>query len=82
MGRAAPVLYLHTPENDEVAGDAGLGFEKDEAELAALLERVAAMPEEERKALGARALASARARYDWEVITSQYEKLFQDLVGK
>ncbi len=82
MGRGAPTLYLKTPENEEVAGDCGLGFQKDEAELAALLERVAAMPDDERKAWGERALASARARYDWEVITSEYEKLFQDLVGK
>lgn len=82
MGRGAPTLYLQTPENEEVAGDCGLGFRKDEAELAALLERVASMPESERAKLGEQALASARARYDWDVITTQYERLFQDLIGK
>ena len=82
MGRGAPTLYLRTPENEEVAGDCGLGFDKDEVELAALFERVAAMSPDELKALGERALQSARARYDWEIVTSQYEELFQDLVGK
>ncbi|MBI1355267.1 MAG: DUF1972 domain-containing protein [Acidobacteria bacterium] len=81
MGRGAPTLYLRTPENEEVAGDCGLGFHKDEAELAALLERVAAMSLEDRAAWGAKALASARARYDWEAITTQYEELFRELAG-
>jgi len=82
MGRGAPTLYLGTPENEEVAGDCGLRFKKDEAQLAALLERVAAMPAEERRAWGDRALASARARYDWDVITAEYKRLFHDLVGQ
>ncbi len=82
MGRGAPTLYLRTPENAEVAGDCGLGFEKNEADLAALLERVGGMAPAELQALGERALQSARARYDWDVITSQYEKLFQDLAGR
>ena len=37
MGRGALVLYRNTPENAEVAGDAGIPFEP--AELAAKLRR-------------------------------------------
>ena len=41
MGRGALVLYRNTPENAEVAGDAGIPF--DFAELAAKIELVLAM---------------------------------------
>ena len=43
MGRGALVLYRDTPENIEVAGDAGIPF--DFAGLAGVIERVLAMPE-------------------------------------
>jgi glycosyltransferase involved in cell wall biosynthesis len=81
MGRGAPVLYLRTPENEEVAAEAGIGYEKDEGDLAAVLERVCAMSETERRARGERARAEAGARYDWERVADQYESLFRSLLA-
>ena len=52
MGRGALVLYRDTPENAEVAGDAGIPF--DFAGLAGVIERVLAMPEAQRDELRAR----------------------------
>ena len=82
MGRAAPVLYLRTPENDEVAGDAGLGYGKDEAALTAALEQVCGMSDAERRRRGLEGQSVARARYDWERVTDQYEALFQELTQR
>jgi glycosyltransferase involved in cell wall biosynthesis len=77
MGRGALVLYRDTPENVEVAGDAGLRF--DFAELPATLERVLKMPESEREDLRRRATERTRARYSWDAVTDQYERLFKQL---
>ncbi len=78
MGRGALVIYRNTVENAEACGDAGLPFET-ENELTARLEQVLAMPAGERAAYSAKALARVRERYDWEVITTQYEQLFRRL---
>src|SRR5262249_38627133 len=48
MGRGALVLYRNTPENKEVAADAGIPFEP--AELAAKLRMVLQMSEAQREA--------------------------------
>ena len=73
MGRGALVLYLNTPENTEVAGDAGIPFEARElpGKLAALLE----MPPPERAEWGRRAMARVTERYSWDAVTLQYEAL-------
>jgi glycosyltransferase involved in cell wall biosynthesis len=73
MGRGALVLYLNTPENAEVAGDAGIPFEADQ--LAAKLAALAEMPSEERAAWGRRAMARVAERYSWDAVTTQYETL-------
>jgi glycosyltransferase involved in cell wall biosynthesis len=78
MGRGNLVLYLDTAENREVCGDAGLAY-SDEAGLAARIREAIGMSEPARQALRARAAALARARYDWEVVTTQYEALLTDL---
>jgi glycosyltransferase involved in cell wall biosynthesis len=78
MGRGALVLYLDTVENREVCGDAGLPYQ-DEAGLTARIEEVLHMPEPERAAWRARAVARVQERYDWEVITTQYENMLQEL---
>ena len=52
MGRGALVLYRDTPENAEVAGDAGIPFGDD---LAAKIEQALAMSEADREALRQRA---------------------------
>ena len=82
MGRGSPVLYLDTPENREVAGEVGVAFSKDEAELAGALESIARMPREERQSMGRSALEWVRRRYDWEAVTDRYEALFYSLAGR
>lgn len=75
MGRGRCVLYLDTPENAEVAGEAGIPFESSQASLAAAIERVAALPAEERRRRGQLALERVRSCYDWEAVTDRYEQL-------
>ena len=79
MGRGALVLYLDTPENAEVCGDAGLPY-RDEGELTARMRQALAMSDFDRAQYGARALERVRQRYDWEVVTARYETLLRSLV--
>lgn len=75
------VLVFATPENEEVAGGASLSF-RDPAELAELMTRVAEAPfAPELDELRAAALARAVDRYSWDAVASQYESLFERLVG-
>ena len=75
------VLYLDTVENREVAGDAAIAFAKSAEDLAgkirALLQDAAMRADFER-----RAVERVRQRYRWEDVTAEYERLFQDLLGK
>ncbi len=73
MGRGALVLYRNTPENAEVAGDAGIPF--DGPDLARKLEAVLNMPEDSRAKLRMRAMERARERYSWDAVTTAYERL-------
>jgi glycosyltransferase involved in cell wall biosynthesis len=73
MGRGALVLYLNTPENAEVAGDAGIPFEA--GELGENLELVLKMPEAERAEWGRRAMERVSQHYSWDAVTDQYESL-------
>jgi glycosyltransferase involved in cell wall biosynthesis len=77
MGRGALVLYRNTPENAEVAGDAGIPFEPDE--LAAKLKLALTMSEFDRQVLRRKALDRVRARYSWDAVTTAYEKLLTGL---
>ena len=77
MGRGAVTLYLNTPENAEVAGDAGIAFEA--GELSAKLEQVLGMREDERRRLGERAMARVAERYSWDAVTDAYERLLLSL---
>ena len=77
MGRGALVLYRNTPENDEVAGGAGIPFEPDE--LASKIELTLAMPEEHRDLLRRKAMERVRERYSWDAVTDQYERLLKAL---
>ena len=78
MGRGALVLYLDTTENAEVCGDAGLPY-RGEAGLTACIRQVLEMSEFDRNLYRARALQRVRERYDWEVVSLQYETLLQSL---
>jgi glycosyltransferase involved in cell wall biosynthesis len=77
MGRGALTLYLDTPENAEVAGDAGLPFQRDT--LIRVLERTLAMSEAEREAYRAKARQRVCTRYSWDAVTDAYEKLLTGL---
>jgi glycosyltransferase involved in cell wall biosynthesis len=79
MGRGALVLYRNTPENAEVAGDAGVPFEP--AELVRKLAEAAGMGEAERAAFGARAMQRVRERYSWDAVTDKYEGLLRGMKG-
>jgi glycosyltransferase involved in cell wall biosynthesis len=74
MGRGNLVLYLETPENAEVCGDSGLPY-RDEAGLTARIMEALHMSEPDCHRLRARAAQRARERYDWSVVTKQYEDL-------
>lgn len=78
MGRGCLVLYLDTAENREVAGNSGLPY-SDAQGLTSRLREVINMTEVERNMYRARAVQRVRERYDWEVVTSQYEHLLSGL---
>jgi len=79
MGRGALVLYLATPENDEVAGGAALPFEH--ATLAESIRAVLAMTDAERAVWQRRAARRVEARYSWDAVTRDYESLLRKLAG-
>lgn len=77
MGRGSLVLYLNTPENAEVAGDAGIPFEAHE--LAEKIRLALDLSAAERERYRQKAVERVRLRYDWERITDAYEQLFAAL---
>jgi glycosyltransferase involved in cell wall biosynthesis len=77
MGRGALVLYRNTPENAEVAGNAGIPFEPDT--LIAKIRLVLDMSEAERERFRHRAAERVRERYSWDAVTSAYEDLLQNV---
>ncbi len=79
MGRAAPVLYLKTPENEEVAGAAGIGYSKDATALVEAIERIGALGPAEHAEMGRRGQTIARERYDWGTVTEKYEEMLRSL---
>ncbi len=78
MGRGALVLYLDTDENREVAGGVGVAFES--FNLAEKIEDVLAMSDEQLAALRHAAVERVRERYSWDVVTQQYEQLFESML--
>ena len=79
MGRGALVLYLRTPESDEVCGDAAVPFEPQADDLAAKLKWAVNLSAEERAHWGARAMERIRHLYSWDTVTNSYEALFRRL---
>ncbi|HEY6392785.1 MAG TPA: glycosyl transferase family 1, partial [Bryobacteraceae bacterium] len=79
MGRGALVLFLNTPENAEVAGDAGIPFEA--GELGEKLEKVLAMSADDCADWGRRAAERVAKSYSWDAVTDQYERLFLKTMG-
>jgi glycosyltransferase involved in cell wall biosynthesis len=80
MGRGALILYLNTPENSEVAGGAGIPFEREN--LTARLEDALDFSDPEREQWIGRAVARVRERYGWDAVTDAYEKLMLSISGK
>jgi glycosyltransferase involved in cell wall biosynthesis len=78
MARGALVLFLDTPENREVCGDAGLPY-ANQAGLTARMTEALGMSAAERAEYKKRALQRVRERYDWDAVTAQYEKLLTGL---
>ena len=82
MGRGCAVLYLDTPENREVAGRAGLSFGSRPGQLAARIEELEEAGPERAEALGREAAREAAARYSWEAVADEYERLLAALVSR
>jgi len=80
MGRGALVLYRNTPENAEVAGDAGIPFEPDELE--SKLNLVLTLSESACDQYRTRAMERVRQRYSWDAVTDAYEQLLGRLGGR
>jgi glycosyltransferase involved in cell wall biosynthesis len=79
MGRGALVLYLDTPENREVAGGAGIPFER--GALVAKLREALEMSEAEQSNYRMRARERVREQYSWDSVTSAYEQLLRGILG-
>src|SRR5579872_366565 len=78
MGRGALVLYRDTPENAEVAGNAGIAFGPDDLEQKLRLSL--AMSELDRAELQRKAVERVRERYSWDAVTDSYEQLLGQMV--
>ena len=69
-------LLLDVGFNREVAEDAALYWNKQDGNLAALIDSADDMTEEQIKALGAKAKARIATAYSWRHIVDEYEKVF------
>ncbi len=78
MGAGNCVIAYDTPENREVVGDSGLLFHNTQ-ELTQQLQRLINDPSAVSQ-FRQKAQERARALYSWDAITSQYEKLFMDMM--
>ena len=79
MGRGALVLYLRTPESDEVAADTAMPFGDN---LVEKLQWAVDTSEEERSTWGRRARERIERFYSWNRVTDRYEELLKSLVKK
>jgi glycosyltransferase involved in cell wall biosynthesis len=77
MGRGAVTLYLDNPENEEVAGGAGIPFTLET--LPQVMHQVLEMHEAERELWRQRATERVRSRYSWDAVTDAYESLLKRL---
>ncbi len=81
MGYGNCVLVNDTPENREVAGEAGRYFRAEAPEsLARLLEQVRGAPDEARES-GRKAARRAAERYSWDAVAARYLELFERLLA-
>ncbi|MSO19879.1 MAG: DUF1972 domain-containing protein [Acidobacteria bacterium] len=80
MGRGCATLYLNTPENAEVAGDAAIPFTQDAEVCAHQMSRLIG-DEALRQQYKVLARARVLSRYNWDVVTTQYEQMLQQLLA-
>jgi glycosyltransferase involved in cell wall biosynthesis len=79
MAARQPILYLDTPENCATAGEGGMPFRADSAELASGISRLLG-DANLRQELGSKAHKRAASLFGWEETTQKYESLFSELV--
>jgi glycosyltransferase involved in cell wall biosynthesis len=79
MGAGNCCLVYDTPENREVAGDAGI-FYSNADELSATLADLLNDPSTV-ESFRTSAQERVRQNYDWEAVTDEYERLFEQLAG-
>jgi glycosyltransferase involved in cell wall biosynthesis len=77
MGAGNLCLVLDTPENREVAGEEAWYFGY-EAELVALLRKVAELPDEEVRRLGTAAQERAARLFSWQTVGNAYLTLLRN----
>jgi glycosyltransferase involved in cell wall biosynthesis len=81
MAAEKPILYLDTPENRDTAGEGGMPFRADNADLSAGISRLLA-DANLRQELGRKAQAHAASTFGWEETTGKYEALFAELLAR
>jgi len=79
MSAGNAILYLDTAANRETVAGSGIAFRHEEADLARKLEELIAAPAEMEE-LRSRAQQTARDNYNWETITTAYERLLADML--
>ncbi len=80
MAAGNATLYLDTPSNRETAGDCGLPFQADAADLAAKISQLLAEPARG-KELGNRAALRAAELYGWNTVTDKYLALIREALA-
>jgi glycosyltransferase involved in cell wall biosynthesis len=80
MGAGNCCLVYDTPENREVAGDAGIYY----SDADGLADRLSSVLSDHQTVEKYRRLAEERVRahYNWEVVTDEYERLFDELTSE
>lgn len=71
-------LLLDVGFNREVGEEGAIYWNKEEGNLAALIDKADRLREEEIRELGCKAKKRIARWYSWEYITSEYEKVFKD----
>lgn len=79
LGSTRLNLLLDVGFNQEVGEDAALYWSKEEDSLAALINRVDGLGEEELESYGKKAKARIQDAYSWEFIAKRYEETFLNI---
>ena len=81
MAAENAVLYLESPENNDTAGDDAVRFSKSPDDLAIKLQHLLD-DSDQRNRWAARAAERAHRLYRWEVVATEYERLFEEVLRK